>query len=336
MRSPSHPRRGTLAEMAKPLAPRSCLYAFPLPPALAQKLPPALAGTLGFFHDRPMLGLVNRELGQEPTLDRETRSRVYDAVEAQIESLGLEDRLYSEEGVGPQKRRVDIRGFVVGVTVETLKATCARLGWTLILPMEPPSAEKAKAKAKKQSAKRVAVQEPTKVIPTIKVPKAIAAKIGKIEALAKKAKVALAKPATPAAIAAIEERLGVQLPIEVRAFYSAHDGGPKAAPAFGDRWLLSLEGMEHYWRMWEEGYEEELDEDVKASRGVRKKWWSPKWLPVTHDAGGNHEMLDLDPTKTGKVGQIVSVYHDDGDRSLEGPDLLTFLLEKLTAATTEA
>ena len=40
---------------------------------------------------------------------------------------------------------------------------------------------------------------------------------------------------------------------------------------------------------------------------------------------GNHDILDLAPAKGGKVGQILSFWHDDAPRTLEGKDLLSWL-----------
>ncbi|MFT3770977.1 MAG: SMI1/KNR4 family protein [Minicystis sp.] len=308
--------------MAKDSA-RPLVFVFPLPPDVEKALPPALAGTLGYYHDRPLMGQVERAIGAEPALDEATRRAVFDAVEARIEALGLEERLYRGS---TSKHRVDIRGFVTGPTVDEVRAACERAGWTLVLPLDEPEGAAAPAEAKPApKTKRAKAAAPPAI------PKAISAQIARIEVLAKKAGRSLAGGASFDSILALEEKIGVALPIEVRAFYLAHDGGPDAEPLFGDRRLLSLEGIATSWEMWEDSDEEDLDEEVDAARGVRREWWNPKWIPVSHDAGGNHEMVDLAPAKGGKAGQIVSVYHDDGGRSLEGPDFLTWLEAKLGA-----
>jgi cell wall assembly regulator SMI1 len=306
-------------------APRPLLFVFPLPPEAERSLLPSSSGTLAYYHDRPLLLEVPRAIGQEPALDEATRSLVFDAIEARIEELGLEERLYRDS---TSKKRLDCRGFVTGTTMEAVKAACDRMGWTLIRPLEEPDeapppprkpeAKPAKAKARKKPA-----------APAPEIPAAIAAEIAKIEKLAKERGVALSAGASFDAILALEEKVGVELPIDVRAFYLAHDGGSETEWAFGDRFLLSLDGIATYWEACTEAYESELDEDVEADRGVRKKWWSRKWIPVTHDAGGNHHVVDLAPTKSGKLGQIVSYYHDNGERTLEGSDFLGWLAEQL-------
>jgi cell wall assembly regulator SMI1 len=51
---------------------------------------------------------------------------------------------------------------------------------------------------------------------------------------------------------------------------------------------------------------------------VRDDWWNPRWIPFTHDGGGNHLCLDLDPAEGGAVGQVISMWHDSGERAVQG------------------
>ncbi len=168
------------------------------------------------------------------------------------------------------------------------------------------------------------------------IPKAegVEARIARIEAAAKKAGVRLPKGAAETAISAAEKKLGVKLPEEVRAFYLAHDGGPPNALACGGRELLSLAGMVRQWQAWKELFDDDAfeDDDVEPDDGVQAKWWMPKWIPVTYDFGGNHDMLDLAPAAGGKKGQIVSVWHDEETRTLEGDSFLDWLEEQTWSA----
>lgn len=313
-------------DMAKP-APRPLLFVFPLRPEVQRSLPPALSGALAYYHDRPLLFEVPKVIGPEPELDADTRSTLFDAIEAQVEELGLEEQLYRDS---TSKKRIDCRGFVTGTTMEAVQAACDRVGWTLIRPLDepaaaPPKPKKPEAKAGKAKAKK----KPATPAPAI--PEPITAKIAKIEAQAKKGGIELCPGASFDAILALEKKLGVELPIEVRAFYLAHDGGSETDWSFSDRFLLSLDGIATYWEACTEADEDDLDENVEADRGVRKEWWSTKWIPVTHDAGGNHHVVDLAPAKGGKAGQIVSYYHDSDERTLEGPDFLGWLEKQLKA-----
>jgi cell wall assembly regulator SMI1 len=47
---------------------------------------------------------------------------------------------------------------------------------------------------------------------------------------------------------------------------------------------------------------------------IRTEWWHPKWIPLTADGGGNHRCLDLAPRRGGRMGQIISWWHDDAGR----------------------
>jgi molybdopterin molybdotransferase len=51
---------------------------------------------------------------------------------------------------------------------------------------------------------------------------------------------------------------------------------------------------------------------------VRSDWWNPCWIPFTHDGGGNHLCLDLDPAAGGAGGQVITLWHDGGARALAG------------------
>lgn len=157
--------------------------------------------------------------------------------------------------------------------------------------------------------------------------KAIAA----IEADAAKAGVVLPKGASEAAILDAEMELGLELPSEVRAFYLAHDGGPKEALVCSGRQLLSLAGIVEHWTSWKELFDEEQldsDDEAEPDEGVQQRWWIPQWVPVTSDDAGNHEVVDLAPDDGGEVGQIVAFWHDDSSRTLEGSDFLGWLAEQ--------
>lgn len=160
-----------------------------------------------------------------------------------------------------------------------------------------------------------------------------AARIAKIEAAAKKAGVVLPPGASEAAIAAAEAKLGVAFPAEVRAFYLAHDGGPKNALVLGGRLgLLSIEAIVEQWAMWKGLLDDEElgdDDEAEPERGIQQRWWIPAWVPVTYDFGGNHCAIDFAPANGGKRGQIIEFWHDDGSRTLEGGDFLSWL-EKQT------
>lgn len=156
-----------------------------------------------------------------------------------------------------------------------------------------------------------------------------AAAIAKITARAAKHGVVLPAGASPAAIADAEKTLGITFPDEVRAFYLTHDGGSSDEDYnCNGRLLLSIGGIVDQWQIWKDlldgGDFEDNDHGV-PDRGVQKKWWIPEWIPITYDGAGNHEVLDLAPAGGGTAGQIVGFWHDDSPRTLDAPDLLSWL-----------
>lgn len=153
-----------------------------------------------------------------------------------------------------------------------------------------------------------------------------AARLATIEAAAAKAGVVLPPGASEADIAAAEARLGVTFPPDMRAFYRAHDGGPDDVVC-GGRQLLSLADIVSQWGVWKELFDDGTfdDDGVEADTGVRARWWLPAWIPVSQDLSGNHDMVDLAPDKRGVYGQVLSFWHDDPSRTIEGDDFLSWL-----------
>ena len=159
-------------------------------------------------------------------------------------------------------------------------------------------------------------------------PKPYAAAIAKITAAAKSRGFALPAGATAKQIQATEATLGVSFPAEVRAFYLTHNGGSSTgAYVCNARELLSLENIVRQWKIWKNLFDKGTfrGNQSRPSAGVKNDWWIPAWIPMTYDGAGNHEVLDLDPAKGGKVGQVVGFWHDDDTRTLRAPDFLIWL-----------
>lgn len=125
-------------------------------------------------------------------------------------------------------------------------------------------------------------------------------------------------PASPEAIAAAERSLGVTFPDDVRAAYLRHDGQASDSPWMLEGWeWLSLERIVDEWQVWK-GLLDDGDFEDGASDGdgevVRSDWWHPAWIPLTYSGGGDHHCVDLAPGPKGSLGQIIQMWHDDGDR----------------------
>lgn len=139
--------------------------------------------------------------------------------------------------------------------------------------------------------------------------------------------------ASDAQIRDCEAFLSVQFPDDVKASYRIHNG--QSSCEYGlihGREFLSLERIKDEWRIWKElldgGTFQTEDGHYQGSEpapGIRNLWWSSKWIPLTHDGGGNHDCLDLDPAEGGTVGQIITMWHDDAERALVAPSFREWL-----------
>jgi cell wall assembly regulator SMI1 len=151
----------------------------------------------------------------------------------------------------------------------------------------------------------------------------------------------LRPPATEADLTVAEAHLGQQLPADVRALYLLHDGqhqytaaDPRfAAGIFTGLPLLPLHDVLFNWDQWE-GFEAEEDMDDFASSTpegfVHPKYSTRGWIPLSHDGGGNHIGVDLNPGPAGTAGQIITFGRDDDEHQVLAPSLLSYL-EQVTA-----
>ena len=129
----------------------------------------------------------------------------------------------------------------------------------------------------------------------------------------------LQKGASEKQILKLEKQLGVQLPQDYRRFLNLCNGlKPNSEVEFYDGELLSVSNVSREWRIWRDLLADGDFEGIssKPAKGIREDWWNLKWIPFTHDGGGNHMCLDLDPAKGGKLGQVITMWHDSEEREL--------------------
>ncbi len=127
----------------------------------------------------------------------------------------------------------------------------------------------------------------------------------------------LAPPATDEEIATLEQALGVILPADFVAFMKIHNGQRGMSHGLFDEWeFLSTSRILQEWCVWKDlldGGDFDGAESCPQS-GIRPEWWNPSWIPFTYNGAGDHLCLDLAPTDAGIRGQIIMLWHDDGDR----------------------
>jgi cell wall assembly regulator SMI1 len=128
-------------------------------------------------------------------------------------------------------------------------------------------------------------------------------------------------PATDAEIATLAQQLGVTLPADYVQVLKQHNGQRGLADGlFDGQEFLSAQNVFAQWQVWKQLHDAGRFKALHSSpaAGVRDDWWNPRWIPFTHDGGGNHLCLDLDPAEGGAVGQVISMWHDSGERTVQG------------------
>ncbi len=137
--------------------------------------------------------------------------------------------------------------------------------------------------------------------------------------------------ASDEALDAFEQHLSVTLPSEFRELYRFADGqNPQATPLFDEGYqFLSLAESRQVWDMMKEldaGGEFDWCDDVDWGP-IRGLWWHPKWIFFAQNIAGDDYCVDLNPSDSGRVGQVISFIHDDETRDHLGYSLKDFIGE---------
>jgi cell wall assembly regulator SMI1 len=124
---------------------------------------------------------------------------------------------------------------------------------------------------------------------------------------------ALPEGAGSAAIKERESALKLKLPADLKKSYLLHNGSQERGVFPYAYYLLSTSEIIREWLSWRDGVESgQFDRLNPSPRGSMKKWWNPKWIPFTANGSGDHDCVDMDPTKRGKVGQVIRFSHETG------------------------
>jgi cell wall assembly regulator SMI1 len=123
-------------------------------------------------------------------------------------------------------------------------------------------------------------------------------------------------------IHAFEEFIDRALPADLAESYALHDGQGYARGTVGMIFGLALIPLKESQAAWEvqqrirtdAGNEwEELDTHCQSfpTGAIRPVCWSPGWVPLTDDGGGNYLGVDLDPGEKGQAGQVILFGRDE-------------------------
>lgn len=140
-------------------------------------------------------------------------------------------------------------------------------------------------------------------------------------------------------IRSLEAALEMKLPADFIESLKIHDGQPGIAGDFfdGDS-LLPARRIVSAWNVWRKLVTSDDFDDCGAEPddGIKDDWYNPKWIPFTSDGMGNHLCLDLDPAEGGTPGQVIRVWHDDGERTLVARSFREWLYRFVTEYTDDS
>ncbi|GAB1779210.1 hypothetical protein PMEGAS67_46870 [Priestia megaterium] len=132
--------------------------------------------------------------------------------------------------------------------------------------------------------------------------------------------------ATKIEIAQAENIMGLKFPESFKDILLMHNGQKsEGLGVIGNYDLLSLDEIVHSWRVMKElfdGGEFEDFEEVEPVGPVKGEfWWNPLWIPIVVNTTGDYICIDLDPAEGGKVGQIITFWHDWEEREVVSDSL---------------
>lgn len=124
-------------------------------------------------------------------------------------------------------------------------------------------------------------------------------------------------PATDSEIHGLEGKLGVTLPEDFVECLKVHNGQQgKAGWLYSGTEFLSTHRILAEWMIWKELLDggNFVGAEAEPEAGIKPVWWSPAWIPFTYNGSGDPLCIDLDPAEQGQIGQVISLWHDDGAR----------------------
>lgn len=131
-------------------------------------------------------------------------------------------------------------------------------------------------------------------------------------------------PASDEDIASLERALDVKLPEDYVSCLKIHNGqrANSGGGLFDGSEFLSSDEVLAQWSVWKELLDDDDFDGAESepAPGIRNDWWHARWIPFTHNGGGDHLCIDLAPAATGHAGQVISMWHDSAERTLLAPD----------------
>lgn len=126
-------------------------------------------------------------------------------------------------------------------------------------------------------------------------------------------------PATEEELKQLEETPGFALPQDLIDLLKVHNGqGGNAGWLLEGQEFLSSERIADEWMIWKGLHDsgEFSGDSSEPQPGIKNDWWNPRWLPFTYNGCGDHYCVDTDPDNGGVSGQVITMWHDAGEREL--------------------
>lgn len=131
----------------------------------------------------------------------------------------------------------------------------------------------------------------------------------------------------------LESVINAKLPDDFKVFYTINNGQKLGSPGLIEcEELLSIQRIIEEWKVWnsllvsKDFEQDNIPYTSTPDAEIKNDWWNPLWIPFTHDGSGNYYCLDLDPTDKGTYGQIIRMWHDDPERSLEATSFTEWIV----------
>ncbi|HEU4562860.1 MAG TPA: SMI1/KNR4 family protein [Longimicrobium sp.] len=142
----------------------------------------------------------------------------------------------------------------------------------------------------------------------------------------------LQPPASDADLAALAETLGVSLPPSFLDLYRWKNGqrDPGEPGPFYGLSFLSIPDLLKEWENWNEiladnSFDLHGFSSSVAPGVVKERYANRHWIPFSHDWGGNHIGVDLDPGPKGRVGQVINFGRDEDAKYVLGQTVQAFV-----------
>ena len=129
--------------------------------------------------------------------------------------------------------------------------------------------------------------------------------------------------------------IDIRLPDDFIDFYTIHNGQvPYTKGLIDGEELLSIERIVDEWSIWKGLINSNAFVGIVSNPdiGIKNDWYNKFWIPITYDGAGNHYCIDLDPAEGGTKGQVIRVWHDNAQRSMEASSFrkwISFFVEDI-------